>query len=922
MPTNISYPKGSEWRKWDLHAHTPIDNEWINKPCLDTTADKEAFAKDYIEFAKSEGLSVIAITDHNFCNNTSDSLIPYIQKEARINDITILPGFEITARNGSGIHILVIFQENSNIEVIKSIVDQLFNPGADKITSGRVLPSTKSVDEIKDIVCGSRLDCLFIFAHADSDNGVLHSQTINGEIRMDEWKKEFINICQLSKPHNEYTPGSFLDRVICGLEPNYKRGMSYIVASDCRMIDKTINVDGRKFLGEKFVWIKADPIFEGLKQIIYESESRIKIQIANPQDDFLKPYFSRIEIDNTEIFEGKNVKFAETKIELNPNLVAVIGGRGTGKSLVFDAIAKTFHNFKDIKPKDKEKKSRAENISIEDKVRVTYTKGDGTNIIFNIHDDNNIEYLHVHQGQVKEIVEDTERLDREIKKMLGIKDTSTDADNDSKIGEILYKISCAKEWLEYKDSQESRVNSKSYNDGEKKKYTELIATITTEKNKSLIDKYVANSSKYNMINDKKVNIEEVKNKIDSFVSEINTSISEINLNSDCDIRIPPVDLRLQIHSLDALLQDKYAKIQVIGSENNNIEKEFRSAGIEGDISTLLEKVKSYQVQIDSCNQKLKEIENKATELNNHIAKRNLIANSLYTKLGERMIEITSKWENLKSGAEAWSDEQKSLINDLLKDIEIITDTDFNLDKFYSLVSSVINKSKFRTTKTESSDEKIKKTFCVTDIASYFRLITNEPVIDVGNEDFLTLEEFVSYEDSNYFVKGGDKELFNFLFQSNYIVSYLEVVTRCKYLGKKPEELSVGQRGTFYICLKLATDPFSTPLIFDQPEDDLDNDFIMKKLVPIFKKIKKYRQVIIATHNANLVINADAEQVIVAHNEHEVLNYKSGSIENSFTNTSRTVSYLEKQGVREHICDILEGGKDAFKKRELKYGFKG
>jgi predicted ATPase len=105
---------------------------------------------------------------------------------------------------------------------------------------------------------------------------------------------------------------------------------------------------------------------------------------------------------------------------------------------------------------------------------------------------------------------------------------------------------------------------------------------------------------------------------------------------------------------------------------------------------------------------------------------------------------------------------------------------------------------------------------------------------------------------------------------------------------------------------LATDPFLKPFVFDQPEDDLDNDFIMHHLVPVFKKIKKYRQVIIVTHNANLVVNADAEQVITAVNEDKTLNYDSGGIENV--------------AIRDQICNILEGGKDAFTKREQKYGF--
>ncbi|MBJ6934372.1 DNA repair protein, partial [Vibrio cholerae] len=112
----------------------------------------------------------------------------------------------------------------------------------------------------------------------------------------------------------------------------------------------------------------------------------------------------------------------------------------------------------------------------------------------------------------------------------------------------------------------------------------------------------------------------------------------------------------------------------------------------------------------------------------------------------------------------------------------------------------------------------------------------------------------------YFNKGGRFELLSYLYTPSNIRKYLYVNADFQYKGKEVNKLSVGQRGTFYVCLKLATDPFGSPFVFDQPEDDLDNEFIMAQLVPLFRKIKKYRQVIIVTHNANLVVNTDAEQV--------------------------------------------------------------
>ena len=94
---------------------------------------------------------------------------------------------------------------------------------------------------------------------------------------------------------------------------------------------------------------------------------------------------------------------------------------------------------------------------------------------------------------------------------------------------------------------------------------------------------------------------------------------------------------------------------------------------------------------------------------------------------------------------------------------------------------------------------------------------------------------------------------------------------------------------------------------DQPEDNLDNHFIMHQLVPLIRKIKKSRQIILSTHNANLVVNADAEQIIVANlDQNNDKGYISGSIENP--------------SINKKIKEILEGGEAAFKNRERKYGY--
>ena len=120
-----------------------------------------------------------------------------------------------------------------------------------------------------------------------------------------------------------------------------------------------------------------------------------------------------------------------------------------------------------------------------------------------------------------------------------------------------------------------------------------------------------------------------------------------------------------------------------------------------------------------------------------------------------------------------------------------------------------------------------------------------------------------------------------------------------------------------------------PVFIDQPEDSLDNRAIYNELRKYLLDTKKNRQVIVVTHNPNVVVGADAENVIVANqhsniekNEDEMkFQYVNGSLENTRAYNKNCEYILCSQGIREHIFDVLEGGKEAFAKREQKYNYK-
>ncbi len=137
--------------------------------------------------------------------------------------------------------------------------------------------------------------------------------------------------------------------------------------------------------------------------------------------------------------------------------------------------------------------------------------------------------------------------------------------------------------------------------------------------------------------------------------------------------------------------------------------------------------------------------------------------------------------------------------------------------------------------------------------------------------------------------------------------HISVRYELAYDGVDIRKLSPGTRGIVLLLLYLALDDADDrPLIIDQPEENLDPQSVFVELVSLFINAKAKRQVIMVTHNANLVINTDADQVIVA----QAGSHSAGGLP--------TITYasggLEDAEIRRKVCDILEGGEDAFRER--------
>ena len=145
----------------------------------------------------------------------------------------------------------------------------------------------------------------------------------------------------------------------------------------------------------------------------------------------------------------------------------------------------------------------------------------------------------------------------------------------------------------------------------------------------------------------------------------------------------------------------------------------------------------------------------------------------------------------------------------------------------------------------------------------------------------------------------------------YSTDHIKVQYGITYDGTQIERLSPGTRGIVLLLLYLAVDVHDRrPLFIDQPEENLDPRSVFRELVPHFRSAKKRRQIIMVTHNANLVVNSDADQVIVATSQ--------GTDAGSLPTIRYTSGSIENPEIRESVCRLLEGGRRAFLDRERRY----
>jgi hypothetical protein len=372
------------------------------------------------------------------------------------------------------------------------------------------------------------------------------------------------------------------------------------------------------------------------------------------------------------------------------------------------------------------------------------------------------------------------------------------------------------------------------------------------------------------------------------------------------------NLKKEIVSKEKEIVDTQAVIEFISNQTNNDEKKLTSKEkLFNDYLKEHEKWKNILDELMGESTKkdtIKYWEDLENYLNNQIEKeytenlnqRNTCSLEIIKLLKEKMGIYPEIYSYAKIYSENKADDFHIDIDEFLQfNSKITLSPDFD-EKFLEFTNQKIAGTFYTYEKAHQQLSKIK---------GNINFNNNDSILSFPSEILEALKYDKSKSTNNeseyeaQILEGRKQELYNYLFG----FSYLDIRFNITFSGKPISFLSPGEKGTLLIIFYLLIDKDKRPIIIDQPEENLDNETVAKKLVPFLKTAKKDRQIIIVTHNPNLAVVCDSEQIIYANldkNNKNLISYNSGSIENF--------------GIREKVIDVLEGTKEAFNNRELKY----
>lgn len=947
--------KGAHFQKCDFQVHSPRDNSWTGKKygynpeqieslteeqINELQNDRIQFAKEYIALAKQKGLNAIAITDHHdvvfakVIRNVANELNQQFVESGQSQEcVTVFPGVELTLVNPN-CQCLLIFDADfpdNHLDNVLNVLGITPSNELDKNTAQVVRITQEHIMDLPHL--HKKLNEL---SFCKGKYLVLPNVNRGGDHTL---------LRQGANDHYKKMPcvGGYVDKAM-PTESGWKNKLN---GGDVNYGNKSIGVistsdnrfeDGRE-LGLHYSWIKwSEPSAEAFRQACLAKESRLS------QDDPELPQLVITKIDVT------NSKFLGSfSIQFNQQYNSLIGGRGTGKSTVLEYLRwalcdQTIYSadVEDLSELDKRRKGLIDKTltPFSGEVRVNFVVN-GVNHIVKRSSLNNEILLKIDNSDFQKVSED------EVRRILPIQ-----AYSQKQLSSVGITSNELKRFIQSPVLDElgdidlqlvsNGENTKEvyFNVARKKGLEKELDQLKLEKSslttqaENLRQSLSGVSIEDQVIISRKQKYDLEANVVEGIRRELNTINSKVN---DLELGLstfpePLPNLAFEnadiISQLDAAKKAKIEQVKGIVDYLKEALKPDNSTDIRGYLSQWKNLKDDFDQQYEIAKSKttsnqqqlseIERIEDRLKSLEVSIAERN----EQLRELGDPISALTalrlSYWDAHRKKSEILTAQASKLEGYSKGQIRVAIQKHLDTNQLKTELMKSLHGSRIQADRVQLIFDHILN---VDDPLSEWNLILEElqklAEVDFQRDGQSAMPETlkliaIGLSDNNL------RKIADVLTQENWVALAtisIDFTPEFKYTTNSEmgdyipfSEASAGQQATALLTI-LLNQP-GAPLIIDQPEDDIDNRAIDEIIKNIWLA-KKHRQILFTSHNANLVVNGDAELVICC-DYRESGNQTRGSI--------KAEGAIDSRAVKDEITSVMEGGEKAFRLRKDKYGF--
>ena len=929
---------GAHFHRCDLQIHSPRDTNWGGlRPIAD--ADRRAYADEFVRTCRARGIDAVAITDHHDL-----AFVPYIRDAAlhEVNDegemipeearLTVFPGMELTL--GVPCQALLILDADfpgdlrSNIPTILSIESN--DPGEASHAATTRLEHLRTIAELCELL--DRQDYLvnhyIVLPHVkDGGHGTLLRSGFAAEYKDMPCVGGYVD-------GTLATMGEGAQTILAGKNREYGfKALGVFQTSDARTRDF-------QALGTASSWVKwAVPTAEALRQACLAKRTRI-------YND--KPLLPTVVITSVDVSNSRFM--GPINLALNPQLNCLIGGRGTGKSTILEYLRWTLCDqpppvdvADDVPNFQSKRASLIANtlLPLEAVLTVTFLLNNVPHVVRR--------YANSGQLRIKVDADEFQDCDEEdVCRLLPIQAYSQKQLSEVSVRQEelarLIRAPIAKELADLKlredelkselRTQYSRIWSKRLLERqlererlELQSLTQQVETLRKQLS-GLSEEDQGTISAHASIAQEELFVGAITQGMESLRNSVKEGLSDIALLPQYD------DVQEKYPNRALLKQVRAAYMRAIGESSDTLTRLLEQLKEGGELAkdlannmapwnakqaAHLREYEAAKLRATTHEEILKEI----TTLEGRIRE---LGNKLNEK-EQTVVRFGTPEKPYNTAREAWTAIYRQRADLLTEKCEALTEQSGDsvraslrrgsgLARVQERLQGVLTGTRIRARKVEGLCDAIRQspdavaTWLV--VVSEFELLAQ---LNLGEEPDARPPETPTLRGVG-FTEADCLKVAERLSIEEWIelsLVELEDETEIEYRQREGEyidfaDASAGQQAT--ALLKILLNQEGPPLIVDQPEEDLDNQVILEIVEDIWQA-KSKRQLVFSSHNANVVVNGDADQVVVC--DYRTAGDQSGGY-------VKCSGAIDMDRLRDEITTVMEGGREAFRLRKEKYGF--